>query len=185
MTMNTDKIDSSRYNTILETIENRAVELSNLASTHNYDITLTSYPNGSNMHLANNGNFLYFVDSLKGTSSYQTIAEEHLHYILGKNPLSKSFVTGYGTDSPQNPHHRISICNKQAVKGMMVAGVNSDLDDDISKTAFEGLPAAKCYIDHPEATSTNEVTVYWNSSLVYLLTNVITSESETYNYRCK
>jgi endoglucanase len=55
-------------------------------------------------------------------------------------------------------------------KGMLVGGVDSSLEDDMAKALLASAPKAKCYVDNAESYSTNEVTIYWNSPLVYLLT---------------
>jgi endoglucanase len=56
------------------------------------------------------------------------------------------------------------------MKGMLVGGVNSALEDDAAKAYLSKSPAAKCYVDNSESYSTNEITIYWNSPLTYLLT---------------
>ena len=61
------------------------------------------------------------------------------------------------------------MAKKQAMKGMLVGGVNSAKEDSAAKAYLAGMPSAKCYVDHSESYSTNEVTTYWNSPLIYLL----------------
>lgn len=39
---------------------------------------------------------------------YRTWAVSQLHYILGDT--GRSFVIGFGENSPRNPHHRVSSC---------------------------------------------------------------------------
>ena len=103
-------------------------------------------------------------------------ANEILNYLLGKNPLGTCFVTGFGTVSPQTPHHRPSMAKNAAQPGMLVGGVNSNLEDSAAKAYCKTSPAAKCYIDNSESYSTNEITIYWNSPLVYLL--AVTEKAE-------
>ncbi len=55
------------------------------------------------------------------------------------------------------------------MSGMLVGGVNSDLADSTAQKYLSDTPAAKCYIDHSGSYSTNEITIYWNSPLIYLL----------------
>jgi hypothetical protein len=86
-------------------------------------------------------------------------------------------VTGYGTVSPENPHHRPSMVAGEAMKGMLVGGVNSNLEDSAAKAYCGEASPAKCYIDNSESYSTNEITIYWNSPLTYLLT-VAASDAE-------
>jgi endoglucanase len=42
--------------------------------------------------------------------TYTDLAEGQMDYILGDNPLGMSFVVGYGTKYPKNPHHSASAC---------------------------------------------------------------------------
>ena len=62
------------------------------------------------------------------------------------------------------------------MKGMLVGGVNSAKEDSAAKAYLAGMPSAKCYVDHSESYSTNEVTTYWNSPLIYLLALAQTEE---------
>jgi endoglucanase len=59
------------------------------------------------------------------------------------------------------------------MKGMLVGGANSNLDDPYAKDVLAGKPAAKCYVDNIESYSTNEVAIYWNSPFVYLLAGIL------------
>ena len=38
------------------------------------------------------------------------------------------------------------------------------------KAYCSGQPTGKCYVDNQESYTTNEITIYWNSPLTYLLT---------------
>jgi hypothetical protein len=39
-------------------------------------------------------------------SRYQSFAERQVNYCLGQNPGNRSYVVGFGTNSPKHPHHR-------------------------------------------------------------------------------
>ena len=106
-------------------------------------------------------------------------ANAQLHYLLGENPLGTCFVTGYGTVSPEHPHHRPSMVAGEAMKGMLVGGVNSNKEDDAAKAYCVNAAPAKCYIDNSESYSTNEITIYWNSPLTYLLTIANSDATQT------
>lgn len=55
------------------------------------------------------------------------------------------------------------------MKGMLVGGVNANKEDSAAKAYLATTPSAKCYVDHSESYSTNEIAIYWNSPLTYLL----------------
>jgi endoglucanase len=63
------------------------------------------------LRYAANTSFLALVysnittDATKKTK-YTTFARNQIKYILGTNPLNRSFVCGYGVNPPINPHHR-------------------------------------------------------------------------------
>ena len=53
--------------------------------------------------------------------------------------------------------------------GMLIGGADNGLEDSYAKAVLYGRPAAMCYVDNVQSFSTNEVTIYWNSPLIYLL----------------
>lgn len=116
---------------------------------------------------------LLFSDIISKTNKNMESAKDHLHYIFGRNPLIMSYVTGHGTVNPQHPHHRPSEALHKTMTGMLVGGPNSSLEDPYSKAVLDGEAPAKCYVDHEQSFSTNEVTIYWNSPLVYLMAATI------------
>lgn len=135
-----------------------------------YGCTITSdYPWGSNMTVANNGMALLLARSITGNADYERAAKRQLDYLFGTNACSYCFLTGYGTQSPNDPHHRPSVALKKCMKGMLVGGPDSYLEDPYAKAVLSGLPKAKCYVDSMQSYSCNEITIYWNSPLVFLL----------------
>jgi len=132
-----------------------------------------TYPWGSNMSLANNGMLLLMAQKInKNDSSNDIPAKKQLDYLLGANATSYCFVTGYGTLTPKSVHHRPSQSVKKAMKGMLVGGADSNLEDPFAKNVLVNMAPAKCYVDNSQSFSCNEITVYWNSPLIYLLAGV-------------
>ena len=128
-----------------------------------------NFPWGSNMSIANLGELMRMAYNLTGDESYKNLAKRQLDYLLGENPLGICFVTGYGTVTPKSPHHRPSQVKGEAMPGMLVGGADGALEDSYAKAVLYGQPPALCYADNAQTFSTNEVTIYWNSPLVYLL----------------
>ncbi|MBQ2503627.1 MAG: glycoside hydrolase family 9 protein, partial [Lachnospiraceae bacterium] len=85
------------------------------------------------------------------------------------NATGYCFLTGFGTVSPQHPHHRPSQSTMKTVPGMIVGGPNNGLNDPFVQNVLKDTPRAKCYADNGQSYSTNEITIYWNSPVVYLL----------------
>lgn len=80
--------------------------------------------------------------------------------------------------SPEHPHHRPSIAKGTAMTGMLVGGVNSDLADPAAQKHLKNVPPDKCYVDDDGSYSTNEITIYWNSPLIYLLSLTESASAE-------
>ena len=159
------QIYSKAYNAIL----NQAKRYEQTTSTSAYGVAITTFHWGSNMTVSNAGVILGLAYELTGEEKYLTAAEANKDYLLGCNPVDTCFVSGYGTVSPKNPHHRPSMAKKQAMVGMLAGGVNSNLEDPTVKAKLKDVPTAKRYLDHKESYSTNEITIYWNSPFIYLM----------------
>lgn len=166
-----DNIDesSTTYKKAKSMITSSANSFKSKAENDPYGVSVSKFNWGSNMTVANAGVILGVAYDITGDESYLEAAESNLNYLLGLNPNSTCYVTGYGTVSPQCPHHRPSMVKDEAMKGMLVGGVNSSLEDNAAKAYLAGYPASKCYVDNWESYSTNEITIYWNSPLTYLL----------------
>lgn len=143
-------------------LEKSAASSENIVKNSPYGSPITKYNWGSNMTIANAGVLLAMTGRTDAASSV-------LSHLLGQNPLGTCYVTGFGTVSPENPHHRPSMAVGSAMKGMLVGGVNSSLEDSAAKAYCNDAPPAKCFVDNSESYSTNEITIYWNSPLVFLL----------------
>ena len=147
---------------------NRVEQLAERADS--YGMMLESnYPWGSNMTIANFGMLMKMAANLTGDESYKNLAKRQLDYVLGANPLGYCFVTGFGSVSAQQPHHRPSQVAGKAMEGMLIGGANGALEDSYAKAVLYGQPPAMCYADNVQTYSTNETAIYWNSPLIYLL----------------
>ena len=128
-----------------------------------------TYEWGSNMGIANSGMLLCMADEIKPNEEYIAYGKTHLNYLFGVNATGYCFVTGEGTLCPGAPHHRPSQVLEKCMPGMLVGGPDSNLEDPYAKAVFTETPAAKCYVDNAQSFSCNEVTIYWNSPLIYLM----------------
>ena len=96
-----------------------------------------------------------------------------MDYVLGRNALGKSYVTGYGARPLMNPHHRLwahSIDPKFPTPppGVLSGGPNSDVQDPYSKGLHPHCIGQTCYVDHIEAYSANEECINWNAAMSWL-----------------
>ena len=63
----------------------------------------------------------------------------------------------------------MSTALQKTMKGMIVGGPDGNGEDSYVKSVLADVPPAKCYADNAQSYSTNEVTIYWNSPFIYLL----------------
>lgn len=136
---------------------------------------------GSNMVVCNRA-MLFIAASLYMTQNpvtvtstsvdtYKTAALDHLHYLLGRNALGISYVTGYGEHAYRNPHNRPTACDgiDDPMPGWVSGGPNkAPCDPAANKAIPDGTAAMKCYVDDVESYSTNEITIYWNSPAIFM-----------------
>ncbi len=127
-----------------------------------------AYPWGSNLTIANNGQYMFMMKGLIDTYN-KNVADMQLNYLFGNNATGYCFLTEFGTIYSDHPHHRPSQAKGVTVPGMLVGGPNSGLNDPYVQNVLRGAASAKCYADNAQSYSTNEITIYWNSPLIYLL----------------
>ncbi|MDX2021377.1 MAG: glycoside hydrolase family 9 protein [Deltaproteobacteria bacterium] len=112
-------------------------------------------------------------DFTKG-SHYADAVSTAIGYLLGRNPLDKSYVAGYGERPLRNPHHRfwaqqLSSRYPPPPPGAVSGGPNSELQDPVARRAgLRGCAPQACYVDHSGAYSVNEVAINWNAPLVWV-----------------
>ncbi len=143
------------------------------AQGYRYPMAKRSYPWGSNSFVLNNAVVLLVAYRLTGDSAYLDGAVLAMDYILGRNPLDFSYVSGYGTLFMQFPHHRFfaPTYDKRLPfipDGSVAGGPNPSLQDNAAKGWRAGCAPAKCYVDSIESFSTNEVAINWNAALAWV-----------------
>ena len=132
------------------------------------------YPWGSNSFVLNNAIVMALAYDASGDAKYLDAIAEGMNYILGRNPLDQSYVTGYGERPLANPHHRFwaKQANDKypsAPPGIVSGGPNSGLQDPYVQAAgLAGCAPAKCFVDNIEAWSTNEMAINWNAPLAWV-----------------
>lgn len=133
----------------------------------------TTYIWGSNSFMLNNGIVLAYVHALTKDPRFLEGAISSLDYLLGRNGIGKSHLSGYGVRPLKNPHHR-TWAHAADPKfptpppGAIAGGPNSNLEDPYSKAALLGCIGQMCYVDHIDAYGSNEVAINWNAELAWL-----------------
>lgn len=127
---------------------------------------------GSNMEVLKYAAVLLIEGRRKGDEAYIEAGRYQLDYILGRNALDISYVTGYGEHAFKNPHNRPTHCDgvDLPIPGYVAGGPDGHpCDEEAMKLIREGTPAMKCYVDNVWCYSLNEITIYWNSIFVMAL----------------
>ncbi len=165
--------DAGAANAIRHELISTADEIANRTANNGYRISLTNkdYIWGSNGVLANYGMELLIARSLLHNERYAEAAVEDLHYLLGRNTFSLSFVTRVGENPFRHPHHRPSGAdnNEEPWPGLLSGGPNKGRQDAAMEKVSPDTPPAKMYVDDQGAYSANEIAINWNAPLVFLL----------------
>lgn len=187
ISLNKDAVDSLDYETAVDNIVKASDEFIKLEEQQGYGLPYASsqisyedkdkgYIWGSNSVVADNAVVLSYAYLLTKEDKYMDGALGGMDYLLGRNAMDYSYVTGYGTHSVENPHHRywagsIDENFPKAPKGVLSGGPNSGMQDPwVQGSGWKKgeIAPQKCYLDHIEAWSVNECTINWNASLAWL-----------------
>ncbi|MCP4865804.1 MAG: cellulase [Alteromonas sp.] len=136
-------------------------------------MTANDFVWGSNGVAMNHAMVLASAFRLSNNVDYRHAFTGLVDYVLGKNPVGYSYVTGFGETSPRFIHHRQSHADgiAEPVPGFLVGGAQNGQQDNCQYST--SLPATS-YKDNWCSYSTNEVTINWNAPLVYSLAAMIT-----------
>ncbi|HEX2733086.1 MAG TPA: glycoside hydrolase family 9 protein [Polyangiaceae bacterium] len=132
------------------------------------------YPWGSNSFALNNMMVMALAADFTKDKKYTAAIVQGMDYLLGRNAMGQSYITGYGERPLKNPHHRFwahqaAAAFPSAPPGIVSGGPNSGLEDPYVKAAgLAGCKPQKCYIDNIEAWSANEITINWNTPLAWV-----------------
>ncbi len=167
-----DEEVSKAQQAIVNTAENYQSQMANEG--YRIPYTVEEYPWGSNSNLVNRSIFLVYAHDFNGNIQFLKTAASAMDYILGANPMNISYVTGYGTNAAQNPHHRfwakaVDENYPAPAPGALIGGPNSvSFSDPIAATMKGHCTGQTCYSDNINAWSLNEITINWNAPLVWV-----------------
>ncbi|MCK6579446.1 MAG: glycoside hydrolase family 9 protein [Anaerolineae bacterium] len=142
--------------------------------TEGYRVPITTYEWGANSAVLNNALILAYAHDITGDAQYLHGVAESMDYLLGRNALALSFISGYGARAVQHPHHRF-WANDSAngfpppPPGVVVGGPNAAPSDPttLEEADLDAGPARR-YVDLIGSWSTNEVAINWNAPLVWV-----------------
>jgi len=132
------------------------------------------YPWGSNGDLLNHAMLLGVASDLTGDGKYRAGIVSALDYVLGRNPLGQSYVSGYGARPLRNPHHRFWAHSLDAKlpgppPGVLSGGPNDTSFADPVAAQLKGKCVVQtCWADDIHAYALNEVAINWNAPLFWV-----------------
>lgn len=171
--MDGSKADPTIQEHLKQSVIKEAERLAARAADDGYGISMAvnDYVWGSNMGVMNQASILVAADLLQPNDAFKEIALNLFHYLLGRNALGQSYVTGFGSKPVMNPHHRPSGSDNIAnpIPGLVSGGPNKNRQDP---TAEKLIPAntfpARAFVDDQGSWSTNEITIYWNAPAIFV-----------------
>ena len=142
-----------------------------------------NYGWGSNSSILNNLQVIGTAYDLSGDGRYRDAVLRGVDYLLGRNALNRSYVTGYGEVDTRNQHsrmyaHQLDPTLPNPPAGTVSGGPNSTAassGDPVAVASLPGCtgragatPAQFCFIDDIGSWSTNEITVNWNAPMSWV-----------------
>ena len=138
-----------------------------------FGVALDQYFWGSTGGALAIGQMLVFASQLAPErTEFLQGALHQLHYVLGRNALNSSFVSGVGQRYPRAIHHAVFANDGlEAIHpGLLAGGPNPNLEADETLPRFfdDSTPPALCYVDHVDSWASNENCILYNAPLVAL-----------------
>jgi len=167
---------------LVDAAKQRIIEVADIqlakvqASAYPVPSSFDEYYWGSNNVVANKMFTLGLAYDFTGEDIYFEAFSKSMDYLFGNNALSFSYISGHGENALKAPHHRFwaaPLDKKFPITppGAFSGGPNIGLQDGLAaKTLADCKPTpAKCFMDHIDSWSTNEITINWNSALAWVL----------------
>jgi len=133
------------------------------------------YPWGSNSNLLNRAMLIALAGDFSGDARYRAGVVDVMDYLLGRNPLDQSYISGWGARPMQNPHHRFWAHSRDPnlpgpPPGVLSGGPNSTslMADPVGPGLRGHCAPMACWRDDIRAFSMNEVAINWNAPLVWV-----------------
>ncbi|MCW3835717.1 glycoside hydrolase family 9 protein [Sphingomonas canadensis] len=132
-----------------------------------------SWPWGSTASILNRAMILGVAGDLTGEKKYRDGVIDAIDFLLGRNPLDISFVSGFGIRAMANPHHRFwapsaDVSLPPPPPGVLSGGPNnSSMSDPVAQKLKGNCAPMRCWADDISAYALNEVAINWNAPLVW------------------
>lgn len=123
---------------------------------------------GSNSGAGNQAMLLINAYLASGNQDYLKAAVSNVDYLLGRNAVGYSFVTGIGSKAANNVHHRPTEADgiAAAVPGWLSGGPSGSVGDGcpVNNTTYLAIS----WVDQQVCYTKNEVAINWNAPAAYI-----------------
>ena len=194
--LNKDKLDAKDVSRLNTTLLSAADEFLRTESSQGYgipfytetgysvssltpDIVIRGYEPGSNTKVVNNAMIMAYAFDITKDRKYIDGTATAMDYLLGRNPMSFSFITGYGEYAVKNPFHtfwanEVDPTFPKAPDGVLSSGPSAYLMDGYVRAlgfvpGSEDNPSQRCYADSVESWCTNSTGIDQNAPLAWVL----------------
>ncbi|MEE8603169.1 glycoside hydrolase family 9 protein [Euzebya tangerina] len=134
---------------------------------------------GSNSAVLNTQIVMATGFDLSGDEQLRAAVAESMDYLLGRNALGWSYLTGYGAEgfTSVNQHSRwwadqLVGSSPNPPPGVISGGPNSTSEtwDPVISSLYPAAdcPPQQCYVDDIQSWSTNELTINWNAPMAWI-----------------
>lgn len=136
--------------------------------------TETQYYWGSNGNFANHAMLMAVAYTATGEDKYRRGVTDTMDYLLGRNALGQSYISGYGEQTIRNPHHRYWRGGIDSTRPLLPPGVlsggpnNTAMIDPVAQAMQGNCTGMACWADEFDGYSLNEATIVWNASLAWV-----------------
>lgn len=170
-------VPASVKNWIKLKVENYANEIKSIVDESGYGSAIDElgWGWGTNTSMSNFGATFIYAHIISGDEKWLKYASQQLDYLMGRNSLDFSFVTGYGTNSCKQPFHWITKTYNLVPPGLIGQGATGaglknlpNVDNIVKELMNYEFPSAKIYVDSVDSWNSNEVGIYTVSSLAFL-----------------
>lgn len=164
-------VPASIYNSVKDQTISLADSLSLFSAANAYGQAITKFEWGSNSDALNAAMVVAAAHQLQPKAEYLSMIRSTADYILGKNAVATSFLTGFGDRTPMFIHHRQSAADgiEEPVPGLLSGGPNIKQQDKEYTDYPPNVAPMQSWADQEPSYASNEICLNWNAPLSYIL----------------